>query len=90
MPDPAGAEVLSVELRRVGVTGVSHLRRPVAVCYRPPRDDGALVMPLPRRSRRFRHHPPIVIAAGDFKLPEVEWSATDEEIVLVLCAQELG
>ena len=38
LPDPPGAEMLLIELQRVGVT--------LAVCYRPPGDDAALMAGL--------------------------------------------
>ena len=65
LPDPADTEMLLVRLRSASVT--------LAVCYRPPNNDGAMdriaaalsaVQPLDCR----------IVVVGDFNLPELHWS----------------
>ena len=71
LPDPAGAEMLLLRLQRIGVT--------LAVCYRPPGDDDALTAVAAALSSVAPGARLIVV--GDFNLPEVVWTVTDDGVV---------
>ena len=74
LPDPAGSELLLLRLEAVSVT--------VAVCYRPPDDDPALIRltealeALPASSK--------ILLVGDFNIPEVQWQRRAGQALPVL------
>ncbi|XP_043242064.1 uncharacterized protein LOC122391831 isoform X1 [Amphibalanus amphitrite] len=65
LPDPDGAECLLIHLRGCSIT--------VAVCYRPPDDDGALGRTIDALSMLQDCK---LILVGDFNLPEITWNVS--------------
>ena len=68
LPDPPGAEMMLIRLQSAAVT--------IAVCYRPPDDDGALQgitdAPAAPRPQDYR-----TVAIDDFNLPEIAWTGSE-------------
>ena len=66
LPDPAGAEMLLIRLRRIQTT--------LAVVYRPPDEDPAMDNIMGALSEV---QPPDckLVAVGDFNVPELQWNA---------------
>ena len=68
LPDPPGAEMMLIRLQSAAVT--------IAVCYRPPDDDGAL-QEITDALAALRPQDYRTVAIDDFNLPEIAWTGSE-------------